>query len=75
VFDLQLVLQCGMQVLRYHKNDGHGVNMPTDKHSQQGTQRQNECFRKLAVQEVVKDKGLITVTYTTLKASFMLPQW
>lgn len=36
-----------------------------------GIQRQNECFRKLAVQEAVKDQGLITM----LKDSFTLPQW
>lgn len=28
MFDLQLVAQCGMQVLRYHNNDDHGVNTP-----------------------------------------------
>lgn len=68
MFDLWLVAQCGMQVLRYHNNDGHGANTLIDKYSQWGTQGQNECFRKLAVQEAVKDQGLITVTYTTLIA-------
>lgn len=70
MFDPWFGTQCGMQVLRYHNNEGHGENTPTDKYSQCGTQRQNECFRKLAVQEAVKDQGLITM----LRASFTLPQ-
>lgn len=69
MFDLRLVAQCGMQVLKYHNNDGHGVNTPIDKHSQWGTQRQNECFRKITLQETVKDQGLITVTSMTSIAS------
>lgn len=69
MFDLRLVAQCGMQVLKYHNNHGHGVNTPIDKYSQWGTQRQNECFRKIALQETVKDQGLITVTSMTSIAS------
>lgn len=66
MFDLWFGTQCGMQVLRYHNNE----NTPTDKYSQWGTQRQNECFRKLAAQEAVKDQGLIAM----LRASFTLPE-
>lgn len=36
-----------------------------------GSQRQNECFRNLAVQEAVKDQELVTSTYTTLIARFL----
>lgn len=53
------MVQCGMQVLRYHRNDDHNVNTQIDKYTQRGTQKQNECFRNLAVQESVKDQGLI----------------
>lgn len=61
--------QCGMQVLRYHRNDGHDVNTRIDKYTQRGIQKQNECFRNLAVQESVKDWRLIISTYTTLVTS------
>lgn len=34
IFDLWFETQYGMQVQRYHNNEGHGENTPTDKYSQ-----------------------------------------